>query len=35
MKMFVLYALVGGMPDAVSEYAQSKDYSGPRKLDNG
>ena len=25
MKMFVLYALVGGMPDAVSEYAQSKD----------
>lgn len=25
MKMFVLYALVGGMPEAVSDYAQNKD----------
>ncbi|MEI6424112.1 MAG: AAA family ATPase, partial [Lentisphaerota bacterium] len=25
MKIFVLYALVGGMPEAVSDYAQNKD----------
>ena len=25
MKMFLVYALVGGMPEAVSEYAQNRD----------